>query len=59
MPVILQPSDYGLWLSKGVHNSHELAHLYQSYPADKMMLHEVSNLVNNPRFDSPTCIARV
>lgn len=59
MPVILQPSDYALWLSKNVHNPHELTHLYQSFPADKMMLHEVSNLVNNPRFDSPTCIARV
>ena len=59
MPVILQPSDYGLWLSKNVHNPHELTHLYKPYSPDKMMLHEVSNLVNNTRFDSPTCIARV
>lgn len=59
MPVILQPYDYDLWLSKNVHNPHELTHLYQPYPADKMMLHEVSSLVNNPRFGSPTCIVQV
>ena len=59
MPVILQPADYGLWLSKNTHNPHELIHLYQPYSAEKMSLYEVSNLVNNPRFDSPSCIARV
>lgn len=59
MPVILQPSDYDLWLSKNVHNPHELIHLYQPFPAGKMSLHEVSNQVNNPRFDSPTCIRHV
>ena len=59
MPVILQPTDYNLWLNRNVHNPHELIHLYQPYPADRMAFHEVSNLVNNPRFDSPTCIARV
>jgi putative SOS response-associated peptidase YedK len=59
MPVILQPSDYDLWLSKNVHNPHDLVHLYQPFPAGTMSLHEVSNQVNNPRFDSPTCIRRV
>ena len=59
MPVLLQPSDYGLWLSKNMHDPHELTRLYQPYPADKMALHEVSNLVNNPRFDSPACIVHV
>lgn len=58
MPVILQPSDYDLWLSKNVHNPHELAHLYLPYPAGKMLLHEVPTLVNNPKFDSPACIVR-
>lgn len=59
MPVILQPSDYDLWLSKNAHNPHNLVHLYQPFPAGKMALHEVSNQVNNPRFDSPACIAKV
>jgi putative SOS response-associated peptidase YedK len=59
MPVILQPADYGLWLSKNMHDPHELTRLYQTYPDDKMALHEVSNLVNNPKFDSPVCIAKV
>lgn len=34
MPVILQPADYGLWLSKNMHDPHELTHLYQPCPAD-------------------------
>ncbi|MDD2899752.1 MAG: SOS response-associated peptidase [Desulfuromonadaceae bacterium] len=59
MPVILQPADCDLWLSKNVHNPHELTPLYQPYPADEMMLHEVSRLVNNTRFDSPSCIEKV
>jgi len=59
MPVILKPEDYGLWLSKNMHDPHELTRLYQPYPAEKMELHEVSNLVNNPKFDSAACIARV
>jgi len=59
MPVILQPEDYNLWLSKNMHHPQELAHLYQPFPTDSMALYEVSNLVNNPRFDSPSCIARV
>jgi len=59
MPVILQQTDYDLWLRKGMHDPHELTSLYQPYPAEKMDLYEVSNLVNNSRFDSPSCIARV
>lgn len=43
MPVILQPSDYDLWLSKNVHNPHDLVHLYLPFPAEKMSLYEVSN----------------
>jgi len=27
--------------------------------ADKMALHEVPTLVNNPKFDSPACITRI
>lgn len=59
MPVILQPADYNLWLSKSMHHPQELTHLYQPFPDEKMALYEVSNLVNNPRFDSPSCIVRV
>ena len=29
------------------------------FPADKMVLHQVPTLVNNPKFDSPACIAKV
>ncbi len=59
MPVILQPEYYNLWLSKSMHHPQELAHLYQPFPTDRMTLYEVSNLVNNPRFDSPACIVQV
>ncbi len=59
MPVILQPADYALWLSKSMHDPHELAHLYQPYCADKMAMHEVSKLVNSPRNNSPELIKPV
>jgi len=59
MPVILKPSDYSHWLNTDMHDQQQLIHLYQPYPAEGMSLYEVSNLVNNPRFDSPACIARV
>lgn len=59
MPVILQPEDYDLWLNKNIHDPHQLECIYQPYPAEKMALHKVPDLVNNPIFDSPACIFQV
>jgi putative SOS response-associated peptidase YedK len=55
MPVILEPPDYGLWLSPGSSPNVAL-HLLRPYPAAKMAAYPVSTLVNNPRNDSPQCI---
>jgi putative SOS response-associated peptidase YedK len=59
MPVILQPDTFGLWLNRNMHEAHTLAPLYIPYPEDLMAYHKVPDLVNNARFDSPACIAKV
>lgn len=59
MPVILPPEEYGFWLDNDVHHPIELQRLYQPYQSDLMVAHEVPDLVNNPRFDSPSCILQM
>jgi len=59
MPVILRPDDYNLWLNKNMHAPHELLRLFQPYPAELMIAHPVSNLVNNTRFDGASCILQM
>jgi putative SOS response-associated peptidase YedK len=59
MPVILHPDTFSIWLSHNMHNPEQLQQLYQPYPAEKMTSHKVPDLVNNTRFDAPTCIAQV
>ena len=58
MPVILRPNDYGLWLNREMHDPDQLTDLYQPFPSKLLEMYPVSDLVNNPRFDSPACIAR-
>lgn len=59
MPVILQPDNYNLWLNRNMHDPHELQFLYEPYPPDQMVAYPVPALVNNPKFDSPSCIVQV
>jgi len=59
MPVILHPNVFNLWLSINMHDPDQLHQLYQPFPAVEMTAHKVPDLVNNPRFDSPACIAQV
>jgi putative SOS response-associated peptidase YedK len=59
MPVILPPEEYGFWLDKNVQHPIELQRLYQPYPSELMVSHEVPDLVNNPRFDGPSCILQM
>jgi putative SOS response-associated peptidase YedK len=59
MPVILCPDTFNLWLSHNMHDPEQLQPLYQPFPAEEMHAFKVPDLVNNPRFDSPACIAQV
>lgn len=59
MPVILSPDTYGLWLNRNLHDVHALEPLYTPYPDDQMAYYQVPDLVNNARFDSPSCIVQV
>jgi putative SOS response-associated peptidase YedK len=56
MPVILHPEDYETWLGdSSLMNS--LQHLLMPYPADEMEIFQVNSEVNNPKNDSPSCLA--
>ena len=59
MPVILSPESFNFWLSHSMHDPDQLLPLYQPFSSDEMTIHKVPDLVNNPRFDSPACIAMV
>jgi putative SOS response-associated peptidase YedK len=59
MPVILRPEDCALWLDREIHDPEQLQDLYQPFPSGLLEMYRVPNLVNNPRFDSPACIARL
>ena len=59
MPVILQPDSFGLWLNRNMHDTHFLQNLYSPYPDDLLSFYEVPKLVNNAKFDSPSCLAHV
>lgn len=59
MPVILHPDTFTFWLSHNMHDPEQLQPLYQPFSAAEMTAHKVPDLVNNRRFDSPACIAKV
>jgi putative SOS response-associated peptidase YedK len=42
-----------------MHDPEQLQPLYQPFSADLLQTFKVPDLVNNPRFDSPACIAHV
>jgi len=47
MPVILHPEEYSLWLEAGERERAMLRELLRPYPADEMVSHPVSPLVNS------------
>jgi len=57
MPVILSPAAYRLWLDPAERAADELAKLLKPYPASQMAAFPVSRLVNDPKNDSPECVA--
>ena len=56
MPVILNPTDYELWLDPQVQEPERIQPLLRPYPAREMDAYPVSRLVNRPANDSPGCI---
>ena len=57
MPAILKPEAYERWIEPGERHPDELDELLGPYPAEEMTAYPVSRFVNNPRNDSPACIA--
>ena len=57
MPVILKPQVYEQWLDPREQRPYELNELLGPYSAEDMTAYPVSRFVNNPRNDSPDCIA--
>lgn len=59
MPAILKPETYPLWLDPAEQAPDKLGNLLKPYPASQMTAFAVSRLVNDPKQDSPECIAPV
>jgi len=55
MPVILNPTNYDLWLDPGVQEAGQLQALLQPYPSENMVAYPVRTMVNNPANDEPGC----
>jgi putative SOS response-associated peptidase YedK len=58
MPLILPRESIDTWLDINAHLD-EVAALLHPCDHEVLNFYPVSNLVNNPKFDSPSCIARV
>lgn len=59
MPVIIPRQKYGVWLDTQLQDVEPLVPLLRPYPAGELVAQPVSNRVNNPRFDDPSCIQAV
>jgi len=59
MPSILAAGRIQQWIAPGPISSEQLAEFTEPYPADQMVARPVSSRVNNPRNDSPDCIAPI
>jgi hypothetical protein len=56
MPVILESTNYDLWLDPTVQKPELLQPLLKPYNSNKLKAYPVSALVNNPRHDSVECL---
>jgi putative SOS response-associated peptidase YedK len=56
MPVIIEATDYGMWLDAGPAMTESVATLLRPFPAERMVARAVSKRVNNPRNDDAGCI---
>jgi putative SOS response-associated peptidase YedK len=59
MPVILQPSDYDLWLDPGMTDPIKLADLLKPFDGRRMRIYPVSSTVNKVGNDGPECAEEV
>jgi len=59
MPVILPEAAYPLWLEAGEQDVHRFAELLKPFPSEEMQAYPVSTLVNSPKTDQPSMIARL
>jgi len=59
MPAILTGDRAQQWIVPGSVSSEQLEEFTEPYVSDQMVAQPVSALVNNPRNDSPDCIARI
>jgi putative SOS response-associated peptidase YedK len=59
MPVILDSSNFERWLDPNEQRAEALKELLVPLPDNWMNTYPVSELVNNPRNESPRCIERV
>lgn len=57
MPVILNSSDYGLWLDSTVCPREQLEELLCPAPSELLVLDRVSTYVNQARNEGPQCVA--
>jgi len=59
LPVILHRDDEEKWLDCSATPFDKLQSLLKPFPADLMAAHEVSERMNNPKYDAPDCSAPV
>ena len=59
MPVILPRDAYAQWLDPNEQKPDQLQLLLKPYPAEEMIAHPVSTVVNNPSNDVPACVQPV
>ncbi|HBE89283.1 MAG TPA: SOS response-associated peptidase [Elusimicrobia bacterium] len=55
MPVILEPRHEALWLNPRMRDSETLLPLLRAYDSSLMRGYRVSDIVNDPKHDSPDC----
>ena len=58
MPVILEPKEENLWLTKGL-STEEILGLLSPFPESEMVVYPVSEQVNSPANDNPALIEPV
>lgn len=59
MPVIIPRDAYSVWLDTKGQDIERISPLLCPFPGDELVAFPVSNRVNNPKFDDPSCIEAV
>ena len=59
MPAIITGVRTQQWIAPGPASAEQLGEFTEPYAADLMVARPVSTLLNNPRNDSPDCIAPI